>query len=179
MKIIEGTGKILVFLSFWLIAPEILGEATLKRYLERGIRSLALLFSLFVALVAIFLIYQGIYPGNKTHGSHQNRGPSLFPIIVPIFDNYHKLIGKKYGTFERLQKIQEITEKADRCFEIVLIIAGVLIFAISLVISFWKKAVNEFLSRLAQNEKTRRLLLILGAWIFTLGSILDFIGSQF
>lgn len=69
MKWINALGMLLQFISFWMAAPELLGESNLKRF-EKGLRNTLTLFpivllGLLIATYGILFLIRGIYLGIK------------------------------------------------------------------------------------------------------------------
>lgn len=61
MKWLNAIGLILQFVAFWFAAPELLGEATLKR-LEKGLQRFVALMPLIIILLVVF-VYGFVFIG--------------------------------------------------------------------------------------------------------------------
>ena len=76
MKWINAIGLILQFFSFWLAAPELLGETTLKRF-ETGLRKFIssipiIIFSAIALCYGLYFSITGIMKGIKASEQHQS-----------------------------------------------------------------------------------------------------------
>lgn len=147
MKWVNAIGLLLQFIAFWLAAPELLGEPTLRRF-EKGLKKLVTQ----LPMIIIWLLILGY---------------GVTSIILSLLKG---LDAAKNGT----------TESSMMAFYINLAAVSLLYF---IFIAFYKRFKKWLEERLAQplveklinNTETRKQALILGAVLFSVGFILQFV----
>lgn len=145
MKWINALGLILQFLSFWLAAPELLGETTLKRF-ETGLRKfIAALPVLVFTLIALgYGLYFGISGTLKGIRARQEGVPDQdflpFMLSMAIATILYFILVFKYKKF------------------------------ISWIDLKYAKPITE---ALINNNQSRKNALIVGAIIFTVGFLMQ------
>lgn len=147
MKWVNAIGLLLQFIAFWLAAPELLGEPTLRRF-EKGLKK-------FVTLLPMIIIWVVIL------------GYGITSLILSLMKG---LDAAKNGT----------TESDMNAFYIKLAVVSGLYF---IFIAFYKrikigletKLAQPLVEKLINNTETRKQALILGAVLFSVGFLLQFI----
>lgn len=147
MKWVNAIGLLLQFVAFWLAAPELLGEPTLRRF-EKGLKKL-------VTQLPIIIIWIVIL------------GFGITSLVISLMKGWD---AARNGT----------TENEMNDFYIKLAIVCGLYFVF---IAFYKQIKKGLETKLAQplveklinNTETRKQSLILGAILFSLGFMLQFI----
>ncbi len=147
MKWINAVGLLLQFIAFWLAAPELLGEPTLRRF-EKGLKKLVTQ----LPIIVIWLIVLG------------------YGITSTLFSVMKGLDAAKNGT----------TIGSMTSFYITL---GIFSGVYFIFIAFYKRIKKWLETKLAQplveklinNTETRKQSLILGAVLFSVGFMLQFI----
>jgi len=218
--------KLLMFLSFWFVAPEIIGEARLRAHLTRGLSAFSAVVSSIAWLVALILVVWGVLWAYKTamdevrqlarakvaaiEAQHpksevqrqkdtapeqRGDGEAAVPAGVKpgdlsksfkeIVEENNKLIKKGH---EQLMKSLEDekrrkAEEFDRQVKILFVTIGPCLAAAAFAGRLTRNAterlvVRPVLDRLAEDSTLRRRLVILGAVMFTAGSMLDFFGGS-
>lgn len=146
MKWVNAIGLLLQFVAFWLAAPELLGEPTLRRF-EKGLKKLVTQLPMIIIWIVIL-------------------GYGVTSIIISLMKG---LDAARNGT----------TESDMMAFYIKLGIVSGLYF---IFIAFYKRIKKGLETKLAQplveklinNTETRKQSLILGAVLFSLGFMLQF-----
>ncbi len=147
MKWVNAIGLLLQFIAFWLAAPELLGELTLRRF-EKGLKKLVTLLPMIIIWVVIL-------------------GYGVTSLILSLLKGFD---AAKNGT----------TAESLTLFYIKL---GVATIAYFVFMFFYKRIKKGLETKLAQplveklinNTETRKQSLILGAILFSLGFMLQFI----
>ncbi len=147
MKWINSFGLILQFLAFWFAAPELLGAATLQRF-EAGLQKL-------IARLPVFLIL----------------------IVVLAYGVTFTVLGVTKG-IEAGKNGIEVSEY--RSYIITMAVCSLLYL---FFIIFYKRIKNwlevkvaqPLTQRLIHNNETRKAALVTGAFLFTLGFIMQLI----
>jgi len=145
MKWINASGLILQFLAFWFAAPELLGESTLKRF-ESGLRK-------FIGRIPILLFMLGVM---------------AYAFLFAVIGFMKGLDAAKHG----------IEEAEMYRFFWVLGTASLLYF---ISILFYKRILSwldrklalPLTDKLIHNNHTRKLALLIGAVLFSLGFALQ------
>jgi hypothetical protein len=144
-------GVLLEFFSFWLVAPEFLGEERLKRmeaWMERG---LAVLPSLPVALVLLvwFLLLTG-------------------PLPLLVFP----------GAAQRFMDWVDTLPLGMAGYMVLVLVAMAVLLPIAVATtSALERALTPLLHSLARDEQIRVRVLWLGVMILTIGTFLQFIAT--
>lgn len=140
MKWVNIIGLFLQFLSFWFAAPELLGADTLKRFENGLIKAISRLPAIFLGVVGLVLgITLGIY-----------------------------------GAYQGITASQENGTNFIRSIAIILSISFVYLIY---MLFFYKKVQNKIelvfatpmIHKLINNNESRKLYLIIGAILFTIG----------
>lgn len=147
MRWVNAIGLLLQFVAFWLAAPELLGEPTLRRF-EKGLKKLVTQ----LPIIIIWIVIIG------------------FGVTSLVLSLMKGLDAARNG----------ITENEMNTFYIKLAIVSGLYF---IFIAFYKRIKKGLKTKLAQplveklinNTETRKQFLILGAVLFSLGFMLQFI----
>ena len=145
MKWINAIGLILQFLSFWLAAPELLGEATLKRF-EAGLRKFIALMP--VIIITIIVLGYGLFFG-------------ITGILKGIKASKEGIADQEFYSF----LIATI---------IATIFYFILMFRYKKILSWLDlKYAKPLTETLITNNQTRKNALIVGAIIFTTGFLMQ------
>lgn len=147
MKWVNAIGLLLQFIAFWLAAPELLGEPTLRRF-EKGLKKLVT--QLPIIIIWIVVLGYGI--------------TSISLSLIKGLD-----AAKNGITVESLTQFY--------------ILLGIFSFLYILFMVFYKRIKKGLETKLAQplveklinNTETRKQALILGAVLFSVGFILQFV----
>ncbi|MCB0733624.1 MAG: hypothetical protein H6608_02895 [Flavobacteriales bacterium] len=141
MKWINLVGLVLQFLAFWFAAPELLGTDALRRFEKGMTRMISALPTLLIAGgAAIFGIAMAIY-GTMTGLKAAREGASTNPMYTMIW-----ILGISVVVIVYLIGFSKRTQR-------------------------WASAVlaEPLVQRLIHNNESRRLALVVGAILFTLG----------
>lgn len=144
MKWINATGLILQFIAFWFAAPELLGEATLQRF-EKGLQK-------FIARI-----------------------PTLLFILIVVG---YSLFFAVRGILKGLEASQGKDSVDITSYFIQLGIASALYFLYMIRykrINRWldERFAQPLSNKLIHNQETRKLALLIGAFCFSLGFLLQ------
>jgi hypothetical protein len=147
MKWLNALGMILQFISFWFAAPELLGVSTLKRF-EKGLQK-------FISIIPMILLM----------------------IIIAGFGIGLGLMGFLKGLKGASQGLEE-----GEFFRYLAILGGVSIVYVIFVIRFKRierwlemKLAKPLTERLINSNHTRTNALIIGALLFTIGFVCQFL----
>lgn len=149
MKWLNLTGLLLQFLAFWFAAPELLGQATLKRF-ENGLRKLitATPMILLMVVVAVFSLGFGIvgfFKGlNASKTGMHNQEYFRFLITLGVGTLFYALF---------IFNFKKIKSYIDQ------------------------HIARPLLEQLINNNQTRTTALIVGAIFFTSGFLCQFIST--
>lgn len=147
MKWVNAIGLLLQFIAFWLAAPELLGENTLRRF-EKGLKKL-------VSLLPLIIIWTVILTYGIT---------SLVTSIVKGLD------AAKNGTStESLTSFYIILGVATFLYFLFMI------FYKRIKKGLETKLAQPLVEKLINNTETRKQALILGAVFFSIGFMMQFI----
>lgn len=145
MKWINALALILQFLSFWLAAPELLGETTLKRF-ESGLRKF--IAALPVIIFSMIALGYGLFFG-------------ISGIITGIKASKEGVVDQDYFSFMITMAVATI-------------LYFILVFRYKKFINWidlkYAKPITE---ALINNNQSRKNALIIGAIIFTLGFLMQ------
>jgi hypothetical protein len=147
MKWVNAIGLLLQFVAFWLAAPELLGEPTLRRF-EKGLKKLVTLLPMIIIWVVIL-------------------GYGVTSLILSLMKGFDAATN---GT----------TTESLTAFYIKLGVATIVYFIFMVFYKRIKKGLETKLAqplveKLINNTETRKQSLILGAMLFSLGFIMQFV----
>lgn len=147
MKWVNAIGLLLQFVAFWLAAPELLGEPTLRRF-EKGLKKLVTQLPMIIIWIVIL-------------------GYGVTSLVISLLKGWD---AAKNGT----------SAESMTAFYITLGIASGLYFIFMIFYKRIKKGLETKLAqplveKLINNTETRKQSLILGAVLFSLGFMLQFI----
>lgn len=146
MKWLNIIGLVLQFVSFWLAAPELLGAETLKRFESGLIKTISRLPSIVLGSVGI-------------------------------------IVGIVMGVYGTMKGIAASEENESSVIQSMMIILAISVLYILYVVFFYKK-VHRFIEtifakpliyKLITSSESRKVSLILGATLFTIGFLCQLI----
>ena len=159
---IAAIGKICVFLSFWLVAPELLGEDRLKQLIGNGLKiaRAILLFLFFVGVVSF------AYLGSIRETDLNESKPAFSGIpwiesgeeAVTAFGRFVITFGKEHPWLTGVS-----------------VLFAAFVWTQGLKRWLDKLVVTPALTALSQNATIRQRLMRVGALFFLFGSLLDFL----
>lgn len=218
--------KLLMFLSFWFVAPEIIGEARLRAHLTRGLSAFSAVVSSIAWLAVMILVVWGVLSAYQTvidgvrqlaraevaaiETQHQQSeaqqpketvqeqggdGKATGPAgvkpgdpsksIAETIEESNKIMKRTHEQIIKMldDKKRQEREDFDRRAKILFLAIGPCLAAASFAGRRTRNAterliVRPVLDRLAEDSTLRRRLVILGAVMFTAGSMLDFFGGS-
>lgn len=193
---LEGISKILLFISFWLLTPVVLGKERLKRFTKEGLVTFASLLSFLISLYGVSFIAMSINnslepelrfmyeppPSISTEDFRKSQAQLLPQAPSPLNKQAQltisPILAKDMEWMERREK-----QKYPR------MIAGIAIFTlVGFGIRFSRTLLEKYVvnpllnwvdaddrNNVIQDQDSMRRYAILGACFFTIGSIFDFV----
>lgn len=147
MKWLNLLGLLLQFLAFWFAAPELLGEMTLKKF-ETGLKKFVTLMPVILLMSVVMLFGFGL----GGYGLYMGLKGSSGELQTQDFTRYYIIMGCSFLVYALFMLFYKRIQRW-----------------VSLRIS------TPLIETLINQGETRKQALIIGAILFTLGFILQFI----